>query len=300
MKNGKPHDERDKIANFYPPGSLKNRFFAGYDQELKTGLMIGKQVSHSGVWKVLLFGFPGCGKSEFPFILVEKLKTELNLDFSLLYVKCHRLASYYDDVGQMKSHLKELKEKVEDFQPTILAFDEFDAISPRRTSISSSLTELSLWTMSFLANGSDIDSDKKMLVFGITNFPNLVDVAVRDRFQYPMFFGIANMNVVSAILEYNGIRNPKEVSMKLLELLTQAGQTVTGRGVALGCKALKQIESEILKKTDVPPEQMAKLLLIHAQPINTKEFNDYHSQNWGLIKQSKTVLDYWLEKFNNT
>jgi hypothetical protein len=84
----------------------------------------------------------------------------------------------------------------------------------------------------------------------------------------------------------------------LLEFLTEVGQTVTGRGIALGCKAIKRIDSKFVEDTGMSSEQIAKQLLVHAQPINTKEYTEYYSHNWSIIKHSREVVEYWVSEYD--
>lgn len=291
-------DDIGKISLFVPARDHKDYFFVGYEDEIKAGMNLLRQAVEGGVWRVLIFGFPGCGKSEYPFVLASRAKATLRLNVSLLYVKCHRLASSFEDTNKMKAYLRELTGKIESFQPIILAFDEFDAISPKRDSQSSLLTELSLWAMSFLSNGNDVDSEKKILFFGITNFPNQMDVAVRDRLQYPMHFGNAGVEVIKSMLEHNGIPNSNEVANIMLEINSQLGQTITGRGIALACKALVRLEKKQLSKVfeTSSAEEIAKTISVHAQPVSNKEISDWERLNRNLIQHSETVKSYWKNR----
>jgi SpoVK/Ycf46/Vps4 family AAA+-type ATPase len=287
-----------KISQFFPAGEIVDHYFAGYDDEIRAGMNLVKQATEGGVWRVLVFGFPGCGKSEFPFVLAAKANTA-KMNMSLLYVKCHRLASYFEDANAMKRHLRELRNQIENFQPIILAFDEFDAISPRRENPNASLTELSLWAMSFLSNGNDVDSDRKMLFFGITNFPNLMDVAVRDRLQYPFHFGNASAEVIEKMLERNGIPNGRDVAGRILQHNSNFGQTVTGRGIALACKALRRLEKknelgDVFKECD--SSEIARAISVHAQPVRDKDISDWNELNRNLIEQSELVKQYWMNR----
>lgn len=299
MKKEEETNHIGKIAKFIPAQDIKDRFFAGYEKQIKTGLILGTEAAKGGIWRVMLLGFPGCGKSEFPFVLAYKLNKDYRCNFSLLYIKCHRLASTFDDVQKTKSYLKQLTDKIEKFQPVILAFDEFDAISPRRTT-TSALTELSLWTMSFLTNGSEEELSKKMLIFGIANFPSQVDIAVRDRLQYYIYFNLPNEEVITEMLEYKKIPKSKKVSKRLIEFTAKEGQSLTGRGVLFACNTLRHIEGSAVKNIlqKKSPEEIANLLLVHALPVSTREIAEYHNQNRDYIRHSNKAMDYWLAKYD--
>ena len=262
---------------------------------------MGDAVSKGWVCRTLLFGFPGCGKSEYPFVIAYKLKRELAINCSLLYIKCHRLASAHNEASAMKAHLREITKEIKKFQPIILAFDEFDAISPRRTSPSSSLAELSLWTMSFLANGSKEDKGEKIFVMGITNFPTQVDVAVLDRLQYRIYFGLPDTGVIAQMLGQQKIPHHEDVANLLIGRMAQRGLVVTGRGIMLACKAIQHIENcgEKVLSPDMRPDEIADRVLIHSPTINSKEISDYENENRIYIANSDVVVNYWSSIFKN-
>jgi hypothetical protein len=80
--------------------------------------------------------------------------------------------------------------------------------------------------------------------------------------------------------------------------LNNVGHTVTGRGIALACKALKRIEGAAFPACVnlKSPEEIAQLLSVHAQPVSVNEIGEYQKENWGLHRQSEEVTKYWLDK----
>lgn len=119
---------------------------------------------------MLLYGPPGCGKSFF----AEKFAEETGFHYK--YVKSSDLASVYihgtqEKIGQL---FQEAREK----SPTILCFDEFDALVPKRDSKASihHATEVN----EFLTQLNNCGKDN-VFVIATTNRPDMIDPAILRR-----------------------------------------------------------------------------------------------------------------------
>ena len=116
---------------------------------------------------ILLYGPPGCGKT----YIAEKMAEEANLNFVL--VKPSDLGSTYVHGSQTK--IADLFKKAEEKAPSLLCFDEFDALVPARTEDTSHhyLTEVN----EFLVQLNNCAS-RGVYVLAMTNNINLIDKAV--------------------------------------------------------------------------------------------------------------------------
>ena len=116
---------------------------------------------------MLLYGPPGCGKT----YIAEKMAEEANLNFVL--VKPSDLGSTYVHGSQTK--IADLFKKAEEKAPSLLCFDEFDALVPARTEDTSHhyLTEVN----EFLVQLNNCAS-RGVYVLAMTNNINLIDKAV--------------------------------------------------------------------------------------------------------------------------
>lgn len=116
---------------------------------------------------ILLYGPPGCGKT----YIAEKMAEEANLNFVL--VKPSDLGSTYVHGSQTK--ISDLFKKAEEKAPSLLCFDEFDALVPARTEDTSHhyLTEVN----EFLVQLNNCAS-RGVYVLAMTNNINLIDKAV--------------------------------------------------------------------------------------------------------------------------
>ncbi|PWY69806.1 AAA-domain-containing protein [Aspergillus sclerotioniger CBS 115572] len=116
---------------------------------------------------VLLYGPPGCSKT----LTVKALATEAGLNF--LAVKGAEILSMY--VGESERALREIFRKARSARPSIIFFDEIDAIASRRGSSSQGGVNV----LTTLLNEMDgIEELKSVLVIAATNKPEVLDPAL--------------------------------------------------------------------------------------------------------------------------
>jgi len=290
MNSGKrPVDEYYEFLS--PEEPIHNHYLADYLKEIQAGLMMGIEAClKKDEFRVLLFGYPGTGKSEYPYVLLNYLRN-IGFKYAMLFIRCNRVTSKYSEVNEIKNLLKQLTERINEYEYKMLVFDEFDSISPRRF-ILPSQRELSLWTMSYLANG--MERREKTLIFGITNFPYDIDEAVRDRIQYYIYFNFPDKQAIETILSYYQIPKSDKVGEKIVEFLTKEGFQVTGRGLVFACRKIQNLESDLEKRTE---EEIANLILIHAQPVPRSDAENYIQRNSVFIEHAKRNVNYWSQRF---
>lgn len=116
---------------------------------------------------MLLYGPPGCGKTFF----AEKFAEETGFNF--LMVKSSDLASVYIHGSQEKigNLFKQAREKA----PTVLCFDEFDALVPNRSNVDN--PSMSGEVNEFLSQLNNC-SQKGIFVIATSNRPDKIDPAV--------------------------------------------------------------------------------------------------------------------------
>ncbi|KAJ5580894.1 ATPase [Penicillium hetheringtonii] len=116
---------------------------------------------------VLLYGPPGCSKT----LTVKALATEAGLNF--LAVKGAEILSMY--VGESERSLREIFRKARAARPSIIFFDEIDAIAGRRSSSSQGGVNV----LTTLLNEMDgIEELRGVLVVAATNKPDVLDPAL--------------------------------------------------------------------------------------------------------------------------
>lgn len=128
---------------------------------------------HLGIRKIngtLLYGPPGCGKT----LLAKAVANESEANF--ISVKGPELLSKW--VGESEKGVREVFRKARQAAPTIIFFDEFDALAPRRGLGygDSHVTERVL--SQILTELDGIENLKDVVVIAATNRPDILDPAL--------------------------------------------------------------------------------------------------------------------------
>lgn len=116
---------------------------------------------------MLLYGPPGCGKTFF----AERFAEEAGFNYK--YIRSSDLASIYVHGSQEK--IGKLFKEARENAPTILCFDELDALVPKRDKVNTS--SQSGEVNEFLSQLNNCGDDG-IFVIGTTNNPNAIDSAV--------------------------------------------------------------------------------------------------------------------------
>lgn len=124
----------------------------------------GRRVSQG----LLLYGAPGCGKTYMAAAIAKKY----NINF--ISVKGPELLNKY--IGASEQNVRELFERAQNQRPSILFFDEFDSLVPKRGSGSASVTDRIV--NQFLCYLDGVEGRDGVFVMAATSRPDLVDVAL--------------------------------------------------------------------------------------------------------------------------
>ncbi|KAG9391271.1 ATPase AAA [Carpediemonas membranifera] len=123
--------------------------------------LLGLKESHS----MLLYGPPGCGKT----MIAQAIANEVQSSF--VVVKGPEILDKF--VGESERAVRELFVKARQCAPSVIFFDEIDALSQDRdTASSSSATNV---VNQFLTEMDGVGSDGRVLVIGATNRPDIMD-----------------------------------------------------------------------------------------------------------------------------
>jgi AAA+ superfamily predicted ATPase len=179
--------EEIRMKIIYP---LQNRdLFRAYGKKLGGG--------------VLLYGPPGCGKT----LISQATAGEIRSNF--ISVALHQILDLY--IGNSEKNLHQLFQLARDHAPTILFFDEVDALAADRKD----LRESGMRTLinQFLAEmDGNVANNEGILILGATNAPWHLDAAFRrpGRFDRIIFIPPPDEDARIAIIELMAKEKPVE------------------------------------------------------------------------------------------
>ncbi|KAI9164326.1 Peroxisome biosynthesis protein pex1 [Blastocladiella emersonii ATCC 22665] len=143
---------------------------------------------------VLLYGYPGCGKT----VLAQAVAAECGL--RLVGVKGPELLDKY--IGASEAAVRNLFAQARAAAPCVLFFDEFEAIAPRRGSDNAGVTDRVVNQLLTELDGAE-GLGKGVYVLGATSRPDLIDPALLrpGRLDKAVECGMPTRTERAAILE---------------------------------------------------------------------------------------------------
>lgn len=158
---------------------------------------------------MLLYGPPGCGKS----FIAEKFAEEAG--FNYVFVKSSDLASIYVHGSQEK--IGTLFEEARKNAPTILNFDEFEALVPDRSKVNN--TSESGEVNEFLSQLNNCGKDR-VFVIASTNRPDLIDPAIlrKGRIDNVIFIPLPDKRARQGIFEIHMHDRPSSANIDYARL----------------------------------------------------------------------------------
>ena len=135
---------------------------------------------------LLLYGFPGCGKT----LLASAVAGECGLNF--ISVKGPEILNKY--IGASEKCVRDLFERAQAAKPCILFFDEFDSIAPKRGHDSTGVTDRVVNQLLTQMDGAEGLSG--VYVLAATSRPDLIDPALLrpGRLDKSLRCGLPNVN----------------------------------------------------------------------------------------------------------
>lgn len=117
---------------------------------------------------VLLYGYPGCGKT----MLASAVAQQCGLNF--ITVNGPEILNKY--IGASEQNVRELFERAQSVKPCILFFDEFDSIAPKRGHDSTGVTDRIVNQL--LTQMDGVEGLDGVYVLAATSRPDLIDSAL--------------------------------------------------------------------------------------------------------------------------
>ncbi|MEM1513374.1 MAG: CDC48 family AAA ATPase [Candidatus Thermoplasmatota archaeon] len=194
---------------------------------------------------ILLYGPPGTGKT----LLAKAVATESEANF--LSVKGPEIFSKW--VGESEKAIRELFKKAKQTAPSIIFFDEIDAIAPRRgsyegTRVTETVVNQLLTSMDGLEQMSDV------VIIGATNRPDILDPSLLrpGRFDELILVGIPDREARKSIFKIHTANMPlaKDVSIDELAEITEGyvGADIEAICREAGMMALRENANEVRRE----------------------------------------------------
>ena len=139
---------------------------------------------------VLLYGPPGCGKT----LIGKAVATENS--FTFFNVKVADILSKW--VGESENMIKALFRKARENAPSIIFFDEFDALGTTRGQQDSAGVQKNIIAQ-ILSEMDGIDALKDVYILGATNRPDMIDPALLRPGRFDEVIEIQRPNKVAAM-----------------------------------------------------------------------------------------------------
>ncbi len=256
---------------------------------------------------VLLHGPPGCGKT----LIARAVANETDANFAQLSGP-EIMNKFY---GQSEANVRKIFEQATAQAPSIIFFDEIDAIAPKREEMGGEKQVEKRVVAQLLALMDGLSSRGQVIVIGATNIPNALDPALRrpGRFDREIQISIPDKNGRLQILEIHTRGMPLAENVDLvriseithgfvgadLEALSREAAMTTLRKIFPNIDfELDEIPYEDLMKLEVTMEDFMEALK-EVEPSAIREvFTEIPDVKWddvGGLSEVKRILMETIE-----
>ncbi|MBI2572474.1 CDC48 family AAA ATPase [Candidatus Woesearchaeota archaeon] len=233
---------------------------------------------------VLLHGPPGTGKT----LLAKAVASETNSHFILINGP-EVISKFY---GESEANLRKKFEEAEENAPSIIFFDEIDAIATKREETRGDVEKRVVAQLLGLMDG--LKSRGKVIVIAATNMPNLLDMALRrpGRFDREIEIGVPNkegrleiLKIHTRNMPFSSNRYPDIRASVVLEELNDKIKNLSQNIIEKKDELEKLLERK--KKTD--QSVLFKVLeSIRGLESDIKKINEEVTEIESLIKELKS------------
>jgi len=221
---------------------------------------------------VLLYGPPGTGKT----MLAKAVATETEANFIL--VKGPEMLSKW--VGESEKAVRKIFEKARQTAPTIIFFDEVDAIAPRRGASDGTDSHVTERVVNQLLTEMDGLQDlNDVVIVAATNRPDIIDTALLrpGRFDRIVFVPVPDKKTRKQIFQIHtkGMALDKDID---LDGLTEKTEGYVGADIESVCReaAILALRKDMKAKTVKMEFFEEALKKVH--PSTTKEIEDAYRE----------------------
>lgn len=227
---------------------------------------------------ILLYGPPGTGKT----LLAKAVAKECEANFIL--VKGPELLSKW--VGESEKAVRKVFKRARQTSPTIIFFDEIDALAPKRGPASSSnVTERVVNQL--LTEIDGLEDLTNVVVVAATNRPDILDTALLrpGRFDRIILVSVPDVEARRAILGVHAKNMPLTPDVDLDDIAKR-----TEGYVGADIEALCREAAVFVLREDINAKKVTKkafdMALEKVKPSVTKEIEESYKQMEGYFKQA--------------
>ena len=236
-------------------------------------------------WKgILMYGPPGCGKT----YLCKAVASEV--DSTFFSVSAANLISKW--LGESEKLVNELYERAVEEAPSIIFFDEIDALAGTRGGSSEGEAMRRVKTQLLQAVEGFATGDELLVTVGATNTPWDIDAAMRRRFERRVYITLPTVEAreVMFAIHTKGIPLNADVDFKELASITGG---YTAADIALLCReALMQPIRELDAKGAITDMSVQ---------VRAPAVNDFHNAMMhikpSVAPKELARYDEWRDKF---
>ncbi len=253
---------------------------------------------------VLLFGPPGCGKT----MTARAVASETSAHF--IHISGPEIVHRY--YGDSEAHLREVFKEARDRAPTIIFFDEIDAIASKREDVSGDVEKRIVAQLMALLDG--LESRGQVIVVAATNIPDSVDPALRrpGRFDREISVRVPDREGRLEILRIHTRTMPLAKDVDLVKIadathgyvgadlkaLCQEAAMITLRRLVPDFDNAQGITEEMLEGLEVSNVAFAEAMKRIKPSIGREVFRDIADVRWsdvGGLDEAKQVLREAIE-----
>ncbi|XP_048365752.1 ATPase family protein 2 homolog isoform X3 [Sphaerodactylus townsendi] len=227
---------------------------------------------------VLLYGPPGCSKT----LIAKALAHESGLNF--LTVKGPELMNKY--VGESERAVREIFRKARAVSPSILFFDEIDALAVERGSSSSSGNVADRVLAQLLTEMDGIEQLKDVTILAATNRPDMIDKALMrpGRIDRIIYVPLPDAATRREIFKLQFCKMPISEEIQLDELVQQT-EKYSGAEITAICReaALLALQEDIHAMSIMKQHFQHALAIVTPRiPDSLQQFYESYQQQSGL------------------
>ncbi len=227
---------------------------------------------------ILLYGPPGTGKT----LLAKAVATETSSNF--IYVKGPEIINKY--VGESEKMIRKLFEKARQNSPSILFFDEFDAIAATRLGGNQSKSTDTIVNQ-ILTEMDGLEDLINVKVIAATNRPLFIDPALLrpGRFDKLVLVDIPDEEAIKSILKIHLSKSPVKDKEKLISSLSSRLEGYVGADI----EALVREAGLIALREDINVAELEEEHFVKAMDAVKPSVNiDLKTQYENIEKEMKT------------